>query len=70
MVVVVLEIFWIVIKLCAVCCCFSCYCDVSVVNFVAVFFLFLFCVAALLVGYFDVTNVTFSALSRVLYPSM
>jgi hypothetical protein len=55
-----LEIFWIVIKLCvvwcyvcwAVCCCFSCVCFscCCVVS------------AAFLVGYFAVTNVTFSAL--------
>ena len=62
LVVVVLEIFWIVIKLCAVWCYVCCCCDVSIVNFVAVFFLFLFCVAALLVRSFAVTNVTFPAL--------
>ena len=60
-VVVALIIFWILVKLCAVCCCcFCCCCDVVVV--VAVFFLFLFCFAALCVGFFAVTNVTFSAL--------
>jgi hypothetical protein len=61
-----LEIFWIVLKLCAVwcyvCCSFSCCCVVSVVICVAVFFSFLFCVSALFVGYFAVTNVTLSAL--------
>ena len=72
--VVVLEIFWIGIKYCAVwyyvcwvvCCCW----DVSVVNFVVGLFLFLFCFvalcvgsfAALCVGSFAVTNVTFSVL--------
>ena len=62
---VVLEFFWVVIKLCAVWCyvCWVvCCCDVSVVNFVVGFFLFLFCLAALCVGSFAVTNVTFSAL--------
>ena len=52
---VALVIFWILVKLCAVCCC--CCCEV-----VAVFFLFLYCFAALCVGSFAVTNVTFFAL--------
>ena len=76
--VVVLEIYWIGIKFCAVwyyvfwvvCCCFI-YCwDVSVINYVVGFFLFLFYFAALYVGSFAafcvgsfaVTNVTFSIL--------
>jgi hypothetical protein len=78
--VVVLAIYWILVKLCAVFCCyFCCCCDVVVVVVVVVgvFFLFLFCIAALCVGFFAVTNVTFSALyvrfcfplCRVLYPS-
>ena len=45
------------VKLCAMCYC----CDVVVVV-VGVFFLFLFCIAVLCVGFFAVTNVTFSAL--------
>ena len=61
-----LEIFWIMLKLCVVwcyvCCSFSCCCVVSVVICVAVFFSFLFCISALFVGYFAVTNVTLSAL--------
>ncbi len=69
--VVALEIFWILVKLCAVwcysrwfvCCC----CDVAVVILVivklsVVFFLFLYCFAVLFVGSFTVTNVTFSTL--------
>jgi hypothetical protein len=57
-----LEIFWSVIKLCVVWCyvCWVVCC--CVVNFVALFFPFLFCVAALLVGSFVVTNVTFSVI--------
>ncbi len=53
--VVVLEIYWIGIKLCVVwyyvfwvvCCCFSCCWNVSIVNYVVGFFLFLFYFAAL-----------------------
>jgi hypothetical protein len=76
--VVVLAICSIWVKLCVVCCCcFCCCCDVVVVVVVVVFFLFLFCIAAFCVGFFAVTNVTFSALyvgfciplCRVLYPS-
>ena len=72
--VVVLAIYWILVKLYVVCCC----CDVVVVVvFVGVFFLFLLCIVALCVGFFAVTDVTFSALyvgfciplCRVLYPS-
>ena len=76
---VVLAIYWILVKLSAVCCCFCCCCDVVVVVVVGggVFFIFLFSIAALCVGFFVVTNVTFSALyvgfciplCRVLYPS-
>ena len=69
-----LEIFWIVIKLCAVwcyvCCCFSCCCVVSIVNGVAVFFPFLICVSALLVGNFAVTNVILSVLFVGFFPAL
>jgi hypothetical protein len=77
--VVVLAICWILVKLSAVCCCCFCCCCVVVlvVVVVGVFFIFLFCNTALCVGFFAVTNVTFSTLyvgffiplCRVLYPS-
>jgi hypothetical protein len=79
--VVVLAFCWNLVKLSAVCCCFCCCCcDVVVVVVVVVggvFFIFVFCITALYVGFFAVTNVTFSALCvglciplcRVLYPS-
>ncbi len=59
-VVVALEISGILVMLCA----FSCCCVVGVVAVVVVvvFFLFLYYLSALGVGYFAVTNVTFSAL--------
>ena len=67
--VVALEFSGILVTLCAVfCCCCSCCCcvvgvvGVVVVVVVVVFFLFLYCFSALGVGYFVVTNVTFSAL--------
>ena len=76
---VVLAICWILVKLSAVCCCFCFCCDVVVVvvGGGGVFFIFLFCIATLCVGFFAMTNVTFSALyvgfciplCRVLYPS-
>jgi hypothetical protein len=78
-VVVVLAICWILVKLSTVCCCCFCCCCVVVlvVVVVGVFCIFLFCITALCVGFFAVTNVTFSALyvgfciplCRVLYPS-
>ena len=61
---VVLAICWILVKLSVVCCCFCC-CDVVVVVVVVgggVFFIFLFCTIVLCVGFFAMTNVTFSAL--------
>jgi hypothetical protein len=77
--VVVLAICWILVKFSAVCCCCFCCCCVVVlvVVVVGVFFIFLFCNTALCVGFFAVTNVTFSALyvgffiplCKVLYPS-
>jgi hypothetical protein len=60
--VVALEISGILVMLCAVSCCCSCCCCVIGVVVVVVFFLFLYCLSALGVGYFAVTNVTFSAL--------
>ena len=72
---VALEFFWILVTLCAiwcyclwfVCCCVLCCCNVAVVilvvvKFSVVFFGFLYCFTALFVGFFTVTNVTFSAL--------
>ena len=66
-VVVALVIFWILVKLCAVWCyCCCCCCDIVVVIFVikfgVVYFLFLYCFAALFVGFLAVTNVTFSGI--------
>ena len=69
---VALVIFWSSVKLCTVFCCYCCVCRCVVVGgvtlvvggvvVVAVFFLFLYCVAALCVGYFAMTYVTFSTL--------
>ena len=66
-VVVAFVLFWTVVKLCVdwcyccydVCVCCCCYCCVCYCNVVVVM---LFCFAALLVGSFTVTYVTFSAL--------
>jgi hypothetical protein len=79
---VVLAICWILVKISAVCCWFCCCCCVVAVVVVvdvvvSVFFISLFCITALYVGFFAVTNVTFSALCvgfsiplcRVLSPS-
>jgi hypothetical protein len=71
-VVIALVIFWILVKLCAIkcsCCWVICYCccccDVVAVIFFVVkcgVVFFLCCFAALFIGSFAVTNVTFSAL--------
>ncbi len=64
--VVALEFSGILVTFCAVfcCCCSCCRCviGVDVVVVVVVFFLFLYCFSALGLGFFAVTNVTFSAL--------
>jgi hypothetical protein len=73
LVVVTLVIFWILVKFCVVwcyyscvvCCCCCCCCDVVVVIFSVVKFsvvFLLYCFAALFVGSFAVTNVTFTTL--------
>ena len=71
LVVVVLVIFWIVVKFCVVwcyCCCVvcsCCFCAVVVVIFVIVKFgvvFLLYCFAVFFVGYWAVTNVIFTAL--------